>query len=83
MAAFTFGKEKVQALMLDRETVQMVADKHGAEVKVNGELKRYFALPGLLPDDDETLFCVGDWYVEREGRNPSTLTDEAFQDAKG
>ena len=83
MSRYTFGKAKVLALMLDRETVQMMAEKHGAEVKVNGQLQRYFALPGLLPDDEETRFCVGDWYIERKGRNPGTMTDEEFQAAKG
>ena len=83
MADFTFGKEKVQALMLDRETVQMLADKHGQEVQVNGQLQRYFALPGLMPDDEETHFCVGEWYVERAGREPARMTDEDFQAAKG
>ena len=83
MSGYTFGKEKVLALMLDRETVQMMAEKHEAEVKVNGQLQRYFALPGSMPDDEETHFCIGEWYVERPGRNPARMTTDEFQAATG
>ena len=83
MQEYSFGKEKVQAVMLDRETVQQMADKHGQEVRVNGQLQRYFALAGSMPDDEEVHFCVGEWYVDRPGRNPARMTDEEFQAARG
>ena len=41
-------KENVHAVMLDRETVQMMAEKHGKLVYVDARKgRRYFALPGL------------------------------------
>ena len=83
LQAFKFGKENVHAVMLDRDTVQMMAEKHGKLVYVDARKGRYFALPGSMPDDEETWFCVGGWYVEREGRNPGWMTDEEFQAAKG
>ena len=83
MQAFKFGRENVQAVMLDRETVQVLADRYGQVVRLDNKLRRYFALPGSMPDDGETWFCVGGWYVERDGRNPAWMTDEEFQAAKG
>ena len=83
MQAFKFGREKVGALMLDRETVQMMAEMHGKLVYVDARKGRYFALPDSIPDEEETRFYVGGWYVERDGRNPGWMTDEEFQAAKG
>ena len=83
MQAFKFGRENVKAMMLDRETVQVMADKHGKLVYVDHLRGRYFALPGLLEDDEDTWFCVGGWYIERDGREPGWMTDEEFQAAKG
>ena len=83
MQPFTFGKEKVNAVFLDRVTVHIMADKLGKNVSYRYKMGRYFALPSAVPDEEATNFYVNGWYVERDGREPRWMTDEEFQAAKG
>ena len=78
-----FGRESVDVVKLDRGSVALLAEKHGKLVYVDARKGRYFALPDSIPDEEETRFYVGGWYVERDGRNPGWMTDEEFQAAKG